>query len=469
MKARRSLDPFSPIDMHKHIPKSPQFILDTLHSAGFDAYIVGGAVRDLFLNELNTSKKPIKDWDFTTNATPKQIVELFPESFYDNQFGTVGVAGKHIGDMDNPDEVYEITTYRSEGLYSDHRRPDAVSWGKTIEEDLQRRDFTINAIAINDMRVVDPYKGQSDIKKGLIRAVGDPMKRFKEDALRMMRAIRIGSQLGFAIEQKTLEAISAQSELISHVSWERIRDEFLKMLCSDFPEESLSLLASTNLLAHIMPELLECRGVAQAHHHIYDVWTHSVKAVKACPSKDPIVRFAVLLHDIAKPLTADTSGRTVTFYNHEVMGARVARAIAERFRFSKKNIQRIFTLVRWHMFVYDSKVTDAYIRRFIRRVGKDNIHDMIAMRVADRVGSGSKETSWRFEEMKKRIEKQLVQPFTISDMHINGHMLMKELNLKPGPQLGKILNTLFEQVLEDPTQNTVDVLLNKAKSLLKGL
>lgn len=439
------------------LPQPVTQILSALHRKNFDAYVVGGAVRDVLLD------KPVKDWDFTTNATPEEIQSLFADSFYDNQFGTVGIAGKHLGDMENPEAVYEITTYRSEGLYSDHRRPDTVTWGQTLDEDLKRRDFTINAMALDGEKIIDPFDGQTDLKNHLIRAVGDPGTRFQEDALRMMRAIRIGAQLGFTVEQKTLEAIQEHASLIQHISWERIRDEFFKVLISDYPEEGIQLLSSTGLLQHILPELLECKGVEQAHHHIYDVWTHSLKAVATCPSKDPVVRFAVLLHDIAKPLTADTSRGTVTFYNHEVLGARVARQIAERFRLSKKDIQHVFTLVRWHMFVYDQNVTDAYIRRFIRRVGVQYIPDMMALRVADRVGSGAKATSWRLEEMKERIEGQLHQPFSMNDMAIDGNDLMKELGLQPGPKIGTILKKLFEEVLADPAKNTKEYLLSKAK------
>jgi len=440
------------------LPDPVKKILQALNSAGFQSYIVGGAVRDLLLNT------PVKDWDFTTNATPEQLQNLFPDTFYDNQFGTVGIAGKHLGDTENPEAVYEITTYRSEGVYTDHRRPDTVEWGKTIEEDLQRRDFTINAMALDGEKIVDPYDGQKDIQAKLIRAVGDPATRFQEDALRMMRAIRIGAQLGFAIEQKTLETIAKHADLIQHISWERIHDEFFKILTSNYPEDGIELLASTGLLKYILPELLECKGVQQAHHHIYDVWIHTLKAVAACPSKDPIVRLAVLLHDIAKPLTADTSGTAVTFYNHEVLGARIARQIGLRLRLSKKDAQKLFILVRWHMFMYDSHVTDAYIRRFIRRVGVENIPDMIAVRIADRLGSGSKATSWRFEEMKARIEGQLKQPFTMNDMAIDGDDLMKELKLTPGPQLGKILHMLFKKVLENPKKNTKAELLKIAQT-----
>lgn len=445
--------------MRIELPSPVKTIIEKMKTGGFDIYIVGGAVRDLLLG------KPTTDWDFATNATPEQIQAIFPDHYYDNVFGTVGVAGKYVGDAEHPDAVYEITTYRSEGVYSDHRRPDKVEWGKSIEEDLKRRDFTINAIALANDKFSDPYDGQSDLHAKLIKAVGDPTTRFEEDALRMMRAIRFSAQLGFTIEEKTLAAITKLSKLITEISWERIRDEFLKILSSDHPDTGLELLEKTEILHHILPELLPAKGVMQAHHHIYDVWTHTIYAVRDCPSKDPIVRFAVLLHDIAKPQTAKQIEGGVTFYNHEVAGSRVAKSIATRFKLSKKDIQRIFTLVRWHMFVYNTNVTDAYIRRFIRRVGLENIEDMIALRIADRLGSGAKRTSWRLEEMQERVREQLKQPFTMRDMKIDGKEIMKELKLKPGPQVGTILKELFKDILETPEHNTKEYLLEKAKQL----
>lgn len=448
-------------------PTPVHHILTTLQEAGFEVFVVGGAVRDLLRNA------PVRDWDFTTNATPEQIQALFPNHFYDNQFGTVGVAGKYVGDEIHPEEVYEITTYRSESGYADHRRPDTVQWGKTLLEDLTRRDFTINALAMDPKgAVIDPFHGETDLRNGVIQAVGDPEERFHEDALRMLRAIRFGAQLGFFIEPNTLAAIHTHSATIQHISWERVRDEFFKILSSDYPDEGLKLLQTTGLLQHILPELLEGRGVDQAHHHIYDVWTHTLQSVKHCPTKDPIVRFAVLLHDIAKPRTANKAKRPdgteepVTFYNHEVVGAHLAKEIAQRFRLSKKDTSRVFTLVRWHMFVYDKEVTDAYIRRFIRRVGVENIEDMINLRIADRLGSGAKRTSWRLEEMQARIREQLIQPFTLRDLQIDGEDLMRELTVRPGPILGTILRELFEEVLEDPNRNTREHLLDRAKILL---
>lgn len=459
------------IDLHD-IPRPVRVILDTLKNASFDAYIVGGAVRDVLMGKVT------HDWDFTTNATPEQIRTLFSDTYYDNAFGTVGVAHKHLVEQfpelskekGDGDEVYEITTYRSEGVYSDYRRPDTVTWGKTLEEDLARRDFTINAIALKPKEkkyaVVDPYHGAQDLDMKIIRTVGDPNERFREDALRMMRAIRFGAQLGFSIEPKTLKAIQNNKDLIKHISWERIRDEFLKVLISDFPKDGILLMHTSGLLQYVMPEITEGQGVKQSGHHIYDVWEHTLNAVQECPSKDPIVRLAVLLHDVGKPKTArKTPKGAVTFYGHEVVGSRMAKEIAKRFKLSNKDTQKVFTLVRWHMFVYDKHMTDAYIRRFIKRVGYEYIPDMMDVRIADRLGSGSKRTSWRLEEMKERIQKELHPPLSIRDMAVNGKDVMRELRLKPGKKVGMILKKLFADIEKNPEHNTKEYLMKKMKTL----
>ena len=443
-------------------------IVNELEKAGYQAWIVGGAVRDLLLG------LPSSDWDVTTNATPDQIVPLFSESFYDNEYGTVKVAGKHIReqfklgeDAINDDSLYDITTYRSESGYSDKRRPDKVEWGKTIEEDLKRRDFTINAIAINlRSEIVDPYNGQEDIKLKLIKAVGEPKERFEEDALRIMRAIRIGAQLGFAIEEKTLSALKDKVVNLKEISLERIGAEVMKLLATVHAADGIQLMTNTGIMEIVIPELLGAKAIKQGGHHIYDVYTHLVEALRACPSSDPVVRLATLLHDIDKPVVAKQGGeRGVTFYNHEVSGARTAKRIAERLKLSKKDQDRVFTLVRWHMFVYESKMTDASIRRFIRRVGKENIHDMMALRIGDRVGGGSKATSWRLTELQKRIGEQFYEPLSLKDMNINGADVMQILGIEPCRKVGEILNTLFEEIIEDSAKNTKEYLEGRVKEL----
>lgn len=448
-------------------------IVNTLQRAGYKAEIVGGAVRDLLLN------LPSYDWDITTNATPEEVEPLFKDSFYDNEYGTVKVAGKHLKEQFGLTEaqcddsmVFDITTYRSESGYSDKRRPDSVVWGKTIEEDLKRRDFTINALALrvnNELRItnyelvecqiVDPFGGQEDIKNKVIRAVGVPIERFGEDALRIMRAIRLAAQLGFTIETETFAALKATVTNLREISWERIGAEVMKLLGTDHAADGIVLMANTGILEIVMPELIKCRGVAQGGHHTHDVYTHLIESLRGCSSPDPVVRLATLLHDIDKPTVMTAGGpRKVMFHNHEVVGARTAKRIAERLKLPKKDQDKIFTLVRWHMFHYDPKMTDAAIRRFIRRVGVENIHDMIALRIGDRIGSGAKTTSWRLTELQKRIGEQLYEPLSLKDMVVDGSDVMRILNIKPSRKIGEILNALFEEIIDDSSRNTKEYL-----------
>lgn len=450
--------------------KIPSFVLDVFkifEERSFEAYLVGGCVRDLLL------ERTVKDWDFTTNATPEEILSLFPDGFYDNSFGTVGIPLK-LGDET---KVLEITTFRTEHGYKDRRHPE-VQWGKSIEEDLERRDFTINAIALriakgepSHFTIIDPFDGQKDIDARVIKAVGDPDKRFKEDALRLMRAIRLATELTFSIEEKTLASLTEDAPLLKEIANERVRDEIMRILASDYPYEGIMLLRNTGLLQIILPELLEGVGVSQerpGRHHTTDVFTHNVMSLKLCPSKDPVVRFATLIHDSGKPRVASTDEEGyVIFHNHEIEGAKMAYHICERLRFSKKDRQKVVTLVRWHMFTVDEKATDAAIRRFIRRVGVENVKDMIDLRIGDRLGSGTETAeSWRLKLFKKRIEEQLAPaPFSINDLAIDGNDIMKELAMKPGPEIGKILKKLFEEVDEDLSKNTKEYLLERVKTI----
>lgn len=448
-------------------------IYKRLESSGFEAYFVGGCVRNLLLKSVP------KDWDLTTNATPQEIQSIFPDSFYDNSYGTVGIPLPKIEETEHPN-IVEITTYRTESTYEDYRRPKSVSWGKAIGEDLARRDFTMNAIAlrveIKDKKqtivIVDPYNGQGDIQDKIIKAVGNPDERFKEDALRMLRAVRFASQLGFAIEEKTLAAIRNDSNLITRISGERIRDELMKIMASRTPYEGVMLLDALTLLEKILPELTEGKNVSQVRpgrHHTTDVFTHNVLSLKNCPSENPIVRFATLLHDVGKPQVKglDMNGHVI-FYNHEVAGARIARTICDRLHFSKKDREKIYTLIRWHMFTVDTRLTDSAIRRFIRRVGLENVADMMDLRIGDRLGGGTQVAeSWRLKNFKERIIKELNPPFSINDLAVDGTDIMKILKIKPGPQIGKILKTLFEEVDENLTLNTKDYLTKRVHELGK--
>lgn len=441
--------------MKVNLPPSAKKIIDTFESAGFEIYIAGGAVRDIIMG------KPVYDWDFTTNAEPSQILKILPDSYYNNKFGTVGYASGEA-------RPYEITTFRTEYGYTDARRPDKVVWGKTLDEDLQRRDFTINAMALkriqgDDYELIDKYEGQKDIKGKTIRAVGDANERFTEDALRMMRAVRIASELGFEIETDTFNAIKTRAATINKISKERVRDEFLKILGSNFPYEGILIFKNCGLLAEIIPELEKTFGVEQkspGRHHVYDVGTHSLMSLKFCPSTDPVVRLATLLHDVGKAQTyKKTSDGVITFYNHEVVSAIIAGRVAERLKLSRKQSDKLVTLVRYHQFTLDERQTDSAIRRFITNVGSDNVNDMLDLRVGDRLGGGAAETSWRLEEYKRRLVEVQKQPFTVNDLKIDGDDVMKKLDIKPGPKVGEILNKLYEDVVEKRIPNERKALL----------
>lgn len=441
--------------MNYELPKEVKNILEKFTNAGFQIYIVGGAVRDLLL------KKEVKDWDFTTDAAPEEILKVLPEGFYDNKFGTVGL---HVNSA-----IYEVTTMRKEGVYKDTRHPSEVSWTNKIEEDLSRRDFTINAMAMDSsINLVDPFHGQEDSEAKLIRAVGDPSQRFQEDALRLIRAIRFAAQLDFEIEDKTFLAIKENKDLIKKIAWERIKDEFFKIMASPDPYEGVIKLKETGLLEIILPELIRCFGIKQEgpkHDRTYDIGEHSLLTLKSCPSPDPLVRLASLIHDIGKPDTVHIQpDGNVTFYGHDIVGGKLAKKVAERLKLSNKETEKLNRLIRWHMFTVDTIQTDSAIRRFIKNVGLENIDDMIALRIADRLGGGTATAvSWRMEEFRKRIDQVLKKPFSISDLKVNGNDVMKILNIKPGPKVGEILEKLFEEVLKDSSKNNREYLMHRIR------
>ena len=456
------------------LPETVLEILNKFGKAGFEIYIVGGAVRDIL------QKKSVYDWDFTTNAVPEEMLKIFPKAYYTNEFGTVGIASQKEGER-----PYEITTFRTEYGYSDFRRPDKVEWGENLEEDLARRDFTINAMALkleqeservkeykrktSTLSLIDPFDGQADLGAKLIRAVGDPNERFSEDALRMMRAIRIAPELGFGIEEKTFDAIKKNAPLINKIAKERVKSELLKILASPNPYQGMLIFRESQLMHEVLPELEKAFGVEQkspGRHHIYDVGTHSLMSLKMCKSQDPIVRFATLIHDIGKPQTfKKQENGVITFYNHEMVSAKIAQSLAERLRFSNDEKQKLVNLVRWHQFTVDERQTDSAIRRFIRNVGLENVPDMLALRVADRLGGGARETSWRLEEFKKRLIEVQKQPFTVADLKIDGYDVMKALRLASGPKVGEVLNTLFTEVVEKKLENEKEALLARLKQL----
>jgi poly(A) polymerase/tRNA nucleotidyltransferase (CCA-adding enzyme) len=469
--------------MIKKIPKQVIEVLGKIGTSGFEAYIVGGCVRDLIMDRIP------KDWDITTNAKPKEVQELFPDSFYENEFGTVGVKVEKFLPNGNPErehDVVEVTTYRIESKYSDKRRPDKVRFAKTLEEDLSRRDFTINAIALrvknSDFKIVDPYKGQKDIENKIIRTVGDPHERFDEDALRMMRAIRFHAELGFEIEKNTLAAIEKYAGNMKHIALERIKDELARIILSDNPAlnrgdsskrggpaEGIDMLHKTGLLDYVVPELEKGVGVKQNRHHIYTIYKHSLLSLKHCPSAKLEVRLAALLHDIAKPQTKRGEGEFATFYNHDHVGARVARNILERLRFSNEIIDRVSLLIDNHMFYYNpDEVTESSVRRLIQKVGLQNMKDLIDVRIADRLGSGvPKAKPYKLRHLEYIIEKVSTDAVSVKMLKINGNDLMKNVKIKPGPKIGAILDVLLSEVIEEAAKNKKELLLVRSRELDK--
>jgi len=441
-----------------NIPDKIKKLITKFNENDFEIFIVGGSSRGLLTNW------PIEDWDFATNATPKQMQSIFPKnSFYNNNFGTVRIVmGKKEQD------VFEVTTYRTESSYTDFRRPEQISWGKTIEEDLSRRDFTINAIALKlesgkISQTIDPFDGQKNLKNKVIKAVGDPNERFKEDGLRLIRAVRIASQLAFTIEKATLASIKKHADLIEKIAKERVKVELFKLLKSNYPADGIVMLYETGLLEFILPELIKGREVAQAKHHIHDVWTHEIESLRHCPSANPTVRLAALLHDIGKPIVVKGEGEERSFHNHEVVGAAMAKKTGQRLRLSKKELDLLWRLVRWHQFSPNENLTDAAIRRFIKRVGRKNLEEIIAVRTGDRLGSGVPETSWRTELFKKRLIEVQKKPFSVADLKVDGNDVMRILKIKPGPKVGEILQKLFDETVDDKSAK------NKRVHLLKRL
>ena len=448
------------------IPKEVLYVAETLKNAGFEAFLVGGCVRDLFLN-----KKP-KDWDITTNAIPEQIIPLFTDTFYENDFGTVGVVQENVSDETL--KVIEITPYRLESEYSDNRHPDKVSFSQKIEDDLQRRDFTMNALAYDvfNKEIIDLYNGMSDIKDKVIRTVGKPEERFKEDGLRILRAVRFYTEIDFVIDTETEKAILEDADLLKNISRERIRDEFTKIIMSGRPMEGLSVLKKLGLIKYIIPELEESYDIEQNKAHSYNVWEHLLHSVQHSADKNYSleVRLTALLHDIGKPTSRRWAKETNqwTFYGHEVLGARMTRKILSDLRFPSKTIEKVTMFVRWHMFFSDTEqITISAVRRMIANVGADNIWDLMNVRICDRIGTGRpKEDPYRLRKYHAMIEEALRDPVSVAMLKIDGKKIMDITGLPPGPKIGFTLHALLEEVLEDPKKNTEDYLENKAKELV---
>ncbi len=438
----------------------------TLRSGGFEAYLVGGCVRDILLG-----REP-KDWDITTNAKPEEIQSLFEETFYENAFGTVGVV---TGSDDPKLKVIEVTPYRIEGKYSDARRPDEVTFSDKLEDDLERRDFTINAIAYDPStdELIDLHGGRADLERKVIVTVGDPNERFEEDALRMLRAVRIAAELDFAIDTATSAGIAAHAAQLEKISRERVRDELVRIVESDRPMQALYIAQKLGLVPYIMPELEQGIGCAQNQAHSFDVFEHILRTLQhAADKKWPLeVRLAALLHDIGKPTTRAWSDekKDWTFYGHDVVGARMAKKILQNLKFPKETIERVASLVRWHMFFSDpDQITLSAVRRTIARVGTEHIEELLNLRVCDRIGTGRpKEHPFRLRKYMSMIDEAMRDPISVSMLKLDGGGLIA-MGEKPSPRIGWILHTLLEEVLDDPARNTEEYLKKRADEL-RGL
>lgn len=427
----------------------PDEVLETLknfHDGGYQAYLVGGTVRDL-LTDL-----PVTDFDITTDATPDIVMRIFKRTIPTGvKHGTITVLGR--------DNNYEVTTFRCDGDYEDARHPDQITFTPNLADDLKRRDFTINAMVYNPVNetLIDLFDGIKDLKRGIIRAVGDPKERFFEDGLRPLRAVRFAARFNFAVEPKTFAAIGGVLDRVAMVSAERIRDELVKMLATaEKPSYGFELMRQSGLLDIVLPELMEGYGVEQNKYHAYTVYLHCLYSCDNAPKEQPLIRLAALFHDIGKPRTKMNRDGNVTFYNHQVVAVRMVNKIMKRLRFSNRETEYVSHLVYHHMFGYTEEWTDAAVRRFIRKVGRDNIEDLFELRLADWFGNGrNRGYPGYLNRLRKRIREELkkADAFDVKDLAIDGNEVMEVLKLKPGPQVGEALDYLLQIVLDNPEYN----------------
>ncbi|MFO1540069.1 MAG: CCA tRNA nucleotidyltransferase [Chloroflexota bacterium] len=432
-----------------------QAVLERLWDAGHAGWLVGGAVRDALLG------RPTHDWDVATDALPETILGLFPHGTYENRFGTVLARG------------VEITTFRRDQHYPDHRRPAAVTFTDSLEEDLLRRDFTVNAIAwgrpagggAGSSGFADPAGGRADLAAGILRAVGDPALRFDEDALRLLRAARIAAAVGLAIDPGTHAAMAAHADDVRWVSGERIGIELRRMLEAPEPSRAFRLLAETGLLRPTFPELAAQIGVPQAKVPWRDCWDHTLAALDAAARAAPgdeLLLVTVLFHDAGKPATMEGGH----FHGHEVVGAVFAEERLARLAWPRHEIRRVARAIRAHMFRYTPDWTDAAVRRFIRRTGPDILALVFALRRADDAGSGEAAPDPGLTELMARTAAQIAagMPLTTRDLAVDGHDLQAALGREPGPWLGELMDRLLDAVTNDPTRNTAAQLIADARS-----
>ena len=456
----RWVEPDVRIDLGR-VPRDVLDLCERLRGKGKRAWIVGGCVRDLL------SGREAADWDVATDARPPELLKVFPRAIPTGiEHGTITVLGK--------DHHVEVTTLRGDGAYTDGRRPDSVQFVDDITADLARRDFTVNAIAVDpeDGKIIDPFDGRGDLGRGLLRAVGDPLQRFSEDGLRVLRAARFVATLELALDPATEAAIRPTLDTYRKVAAERVRDEWIKAMKARTPSRAFDVMHRTGILEVTCPELVEGAGMEQNKWHAYDVWRHGMECMDACQA-DPVLRIAALLHDVGKPRTRAWSDKTQdwTFYDHDRVGAEIAEPIAARLRFSNEDRARIVALVRFHLFHYEASWTDAAVRRWIRRVGPDRLEDLYVLNAAD-VRAKGRDFEADLESLaslKAHVARVLAEGAALStrDLKVNGRDLMTELGIAPGRIIGEILDALLDAVTNDPAVNEREALLALAREILK--
>lgn len=451
-----------------NIPGPVRALCQRLRERGFRGWVVGGSVRDALLSEGTAGARSENDWDVATDALPEQVQAIFNRVIPTGiEHGTVTVLLDGTG--------YEVTTLRGETTYTDGRRPDSVHFVDDIVADLARRDFTINAIAYDPLtsQLIDPFNGQADLDQRILRAVGEPLERFNEDGLRVLRAARFVATLEVELEPKTAQAISLSLATFRKVSAERVRDEWVKAMKARRPSRAFEIMREHGLLGITAPELLDSVGCEQNRYHAFDVWGHAMACLDACP-RSATLRMAGLLHDVGKPKSRGVNEKTgeFTFYEHERIGAEMAAPMLSRLRFSNDERERIVALIRHHLICYESTWSDAAVRRWVRRVSPELLEDLYALGAADADGKGRDASADRenLRELEERVKALRAQgaAFTTRDLKLDGRVLMSALGLSPGPKLGEILRTLLDRVVDDPALNDRETLLRLAQEYLSS-
>lgn len=450
--------------LHIKMPDNVGRIIDILNENGYEAYIVGGCVRDAILG-----KKP-DDWDITTSAKPEEVKSLFRRTIDTGiKHGTVTVMMKNT-DTGNP-EGFEVTTYRVDGKYEDHRRPKEVTFTASLLEDMKRRDFTINAMAYNEREgIIDHFDGIGDLKRGVIRCVGKPDERFDEDALRILRAVRFAAQLDCSIEQGTKDAIKTKAQFLKDISAERIHMELTKLLVSGHPER-LKDAYELGVTAVVLPEFdLMMQTEQNNRHHMYNVGEHTLHVIKEMPETETL-RWAALLHDVAKPAAKSSDKKGDHFYGHNEAGVKIAEEILTRLKFDNHTIARVKRLVLWHDYGMGQKPSLRSFRKSLSKMGADLFEDYVYIKRADILAQSEykREEKLNNLEQLKEYYRQIMseeQCLSLKDLKIKGKDLM-ELGMKPGKEIGLALDMMLACVLEKPELNDREILLSMVKEKLQ--